>query len=290
METTIVYGGEQSMPFIYSNTGGAAYSEATRTFAVPQDWTKHGVQTLTLYFHGTAGNTGQLYVKINDTKVPYDGDATDITRPRWKQWNIDLASLGVDLQSVTTLTIGIEGSGASGIVYLDDIRLYRLTPEPAEEIWLEAEAADSITSPMNVYDDPGASGGQYIGTEDDITGDEMDAAPADGVATYSFTVAGGIYKILGRVIIPDGDSFWVRIPGAINLTPGEDPDQPGTGWVRWSDPPDGDNWHWEDVFSADHDTSVATNWTLPAGTYTLEIARREDGALLDAILITNNVE
>ena len=84
---------------------------------------------------------------------------------------------------------------------------------------------------------------------------------------------------------PDGDSFWVRIPGATNLTPGEDPDNPGTGWVRWSDPPDSDNWYWNDVFSGDHGNAVA-NWTLAAGTHTLEIARREDGALLDIIVIS----
>ncbi len=288
VETAIVHSGSQSMPFFYSNTGGAAYSEGERTFAVPQDWTKAGIQTLVLYFHGTPGNTGQLYVKVNGSKVVYDGDAGDIAKPRWKQWNIDLAPLGVNLQSVTTLAIGIDGNGAGGTLYLDDIRLYRLAPEivvPSEEIWIEAEAADTITEPMKTYDDPLASGGQYIGTEDGITGNEMDAAPADGVATYSFTVAGGTYKILGRVIIPSGDSFWVRIPGATDLTPGEDPDQPGTGWVRWSDPPDGDNWHWEEVFSGDHSGETA-NWTLPAGTHTLEIARREDGALLDVIVIS----
>ncbi len=130
VETTIVHGGKQAMPFFYSNTGGAAYSEGERTFAVPQDWTKAGVQTLALYFYGTAGNTGQLYVKVNGSKVVYDGDAGDIEQVQWNQWSIDLASLGVDPQNVTTLAIGIDGNGASGILYLDDIRLYRLAPEP----------------------------------------------------------------------------------------------------------------------------------------------------------------
>ncbi len=287
-ETAIVHGGSQAMPFFYSNTGTAAYSEGERTFAVPQDWTKAGVQTLALYFHGTPGNTGQLYVKVNGSKVVYPGDAGDIVRPRWKQWNIDLASLGVNLQSVTTLTIGIEGSGASGILYLDDIRLYRLTPEPSEEIWFEAEAADSITSPMKTYDDPLASGGRYIGTDDGIVGDEQDAAPADGVATYNFTVAGGIYKILGRVKPEQGNSFWFRIVGATNQTH-EDPDQPGTGWVRWNDIEAGADWHWDEVHSSDHGDAIV-NWTLPAGQHTLEIVRREDGGLLDAILITNDVD
>ncbi|GAI52551.1 unnamed protein product, partial [marine sediment metagenome] len=39
VETAIVHGGSQSMPFFYDNTGAAAYSEGKRTFAVPQDWT-----------------------------------------------------------------------------------------------------------------------------------------------------------------------------------------------------------------------------------------------------------
>jgi len=135
VETAIVHGGEQAMPFFYSNTGAAAYSEGERTFAVPQDWTATGVQTLTLYFHGTAGNTGQFYVKVNGSKVVYDGDAGNLTRAGWQAWNIDLASFVTNLQSVTTLAIGIDGNGASGTLYFDDIRLYARSPEfvtPAE--------------------------------------------------------------------------------------------------------------------------------------------------------------
>ncbi len=120
------------MPFFYSNTGGAAYSEAERTFAVPQDWTKAGVQTLVLHFHGSPGNTGQLYVKVNGSKVVYDGDAADIEQVQWSQWNIDLASLGVDLQIVTTLAIGIDDNGAGGTLYFDDIGVYGTVPEPPE--------------------------------------------------------------------------------------------------------------------------------------------------------------
>ncbi len=288
VETAIVHGGSQSMPFFYSNTGTALLSEGERTFAVPQNWTEAGVQTLVLYFHGTVGNTGQLYVKVNGSKVVYDGDAADIAKLRWNQWNIDLASLGVNLQSVTTLAIGIDGSGASGTLYLDDIRLYRMAPEiivPSEEIWIEAEAADTITDPMKTYDDPLASGGQYIGTDDGI-GDENDAAPADGVATYNFTAQGGTYKIEFRALITGGsNSFWVRIPSATDLTPGEDPDQPGSGWVSFNDISDGAAWHWDEVHSSDHSDAVA-NWTLAAGTHTLEITRREDGTLLDIIVIS----
>jgi len=127
-EKTIVHGGKQAMPLAYSNTAGKAYSEAERTFAVGQNWTKAGSQTLVLFFQGVAGNTGQLYVKINGSKVVYGGDAGDIAKSQWKQWNIALASLGVNLQRVTKLAVGIDGNGASGKLYFDDVRLYRLAP------------------------------------------------------------------------------------------------------------------------------------------------------------------
>jgi hypothetical protein len=129
-ERTIVHSGKQAMPVFYSNTGAAAYSEAERTFAAAQNWTQAGAATLVLYFHGTEGNTGQLYVKVNGTKVVYGGDAGDIAKPQWTQWNIDLAQLGIDLQNVTKLSIGIDGNGATGTLYVDDIRLYRLAPQP----------------------------------------------------------------------------------------------------------------------------------------------------------------
>jgi len=294
MEQGIVYGGTQSVPLMYDNST-ASLSEVTvdpANLPIGRNWTIGSPQTMVLWFHGQPSNalTERMYVKINGVKKVYPGDAGDIAEVRWKQWDIDLASVGTNLANVTQFVVGFERTGASGgtgTVLFDDIRLYREAPQvvvPSEEIWIEAEDADSITAPMKVYDDPTASGGKYIGTDIGI-GNESDTPPADGLATYSFTVQGGVYKATGRVIIPAGDSFWVRILGATDLTPGEDPDNPGTGWVRWSDPPDGDHWHWEDVFSGDHAGEVA-NWTLPAGSHTLEIARREDGALLDAIVIS----
>ncbi|MHC4508962.1 MAG: LamG-like jellyroll fold domain-containing protein, partial [Planctomycetota bacterium] len=134
VETTIVYTGGQSMPFFYSNTGGAAFSEATRTFAPGQDWTKHGIQTLELNFHGTSGNTGQLYVKVNGVKVPYDGDASNLAIPVWQTWNIDLKAVGANLQGVSSLAIGIDGNAAAGTLYFDDIRLHPLREPEATGI------------------------------------------------------------------------------------------------------------------------------------------------------------
>ncbi len=129
VETTTVHGGSQAMPLFYSNTGGATYSEATANVAdlqVGQDWTKGAPETLVLWIHGDLSNAAadQLYVKINDTKVMYDGD---LSVPIWKQWNVDLASLGINLSNITTLSIGVDGGG-SGMLYVDDIALYRTAP------------------------------------------------------------------------------------------------------------------------------------------------------------------
>jgi len=120
-EKTIVHGGRQSMPLQYNNTS-FAFSEGKRTFDSAQDWTARGIKTLSLFFAGAADNGGQLYVKINSTKVAYDGDAADLAKTDWQVWNIDLSTVG-DVSSVRSLTIGIEGSGTTGILYIDDIGL-----------------------------------------------------------------------------------------------------------------------------------------------------------------------
>jgi hypothetical protein len=122
-ERNTVHGGRQSMPLTYDNAT-ASYSEAEYAFSELQDWTLYGVKNLSLWFNGPAENTtGQLYLKINGKKVPYPGAADNIKAAQWTQWTVDLASLGVSLKSVRTLTIGVEGSGAVGTLFVDDIQL-----------------------------------------------------------------------------------------------------------------------------------------------------------------------
>jgi len=120
-EQTTVRSGKQAMPLFYDNAG-TSMSEAELTLA--QDWSASGVQSLVLSFHGAAANTGgQLYVKINGAKIPYDGSAVNLTKATWNLWSIDLSTAG-NVSDVTSLIIGVEGAGASGVVYIDDVRLY----------------------------------------------------------------------------------------------------------------------------------------------------------------------
>jgi len=142
METTSAMpGSTQSMPFYYGNSGGVA-SQTERTFAVPQDCTVGGAQTLSIAFSGQAGNTGTLYVKINNTKLTYPRAATNMAIGAWQAWNIDLSSLNV--QAVTKLQIGVNGSNASGMILIDDIRLHAeagkvITPtDPGNVNWVGA--------------------------------------------------------------------------------------------------------------------------------------------------------
>jgi hypothetical protein len=130
VEEDIVRSGGQSMPLTYDNTAAPFYSEAERTFAPAEDWTRAGAATLVLFFSGDPANTGgQVYVTINGVKAEFNGDAGAIAQPSWTQWNIDLASTGANLRDVTKLSVGVEG-GESGVLYVDDILLYRLAPAP----------------------------------------------------------------------------------------------------------------------------------------------------------------
>jgi len=120
-EQGIVRSGKQSMPLFYDNSA-AAMSEAE--LALNQDWTASGIKSLTLSFQGDPDNTGgQLYVKINGTKIAYDGVASKLSDASWNLWSIDLAAAG-NVGNVTSLIIGVDGAGADGVLYIDDVRLY----------------------------------------------------------------------------------------------------------------------------------------------------------------------
>ena len=130
-EETIVHGGNKSMPIVYDNTVGK--SEATLTLTDKRDWTVNGVNRLTIWFRGEFGNTAEtLYVALNGN-ARVDNDNPDAAlRGSWTQWNIPLqafADQGVNLPNITTITLGLSsGTGGTGMMYFDDIRLY--PPEP----------------------------------------------------------------------------------------------------------------------------------------------------------------
>jgi len=341
-EQFFVHGGDQAMPFFYSNAGGVTFSEAERTFADPQDWTKAAIQTLVLYLRadslsqaldttsslttdgsvgwfsqtansydgedaaqsggishdeesllqttvsgaGTAsfywkvsseldwdflefyiddllqdqtsgevdwqqmtytitapgshtlkwrymkdaaasggedtgwvdkfewdgggqpalipGNTGQLYVKVNGVKLDYPGNVADIEWMKWKIELADLASLGVNLQDVRTLAIGIAGDDASGTLYFDD---FLLEPDVQESITIIGPNGDfQLYKPGTGYTVTADLNGNYAqGVGDNLTvkgGGE--AVYSDGTTGTSVDCPGWISTIGPADLVGDG--------------------------------------------------------------------------------------
>jgi len=140
-EQTIVHSGRQSMPLFYDNSGPAYYSEATLPLSDTRDWTEEGVKILTLWFYGDPANVAEsMYVAVANatgpTAVVYHDNADAVLIDDWTQWNIDLeefSNAGVVLTNVDRLAIGFGNRnnpqlGGSGMVFIDDIRLYRPAP------------------------------------------------------------------------------------------------------------------------------------------------------------------
>jgi hypothetical protein len=130
-EETIVHSGNKSMPFTYDNAVGK--SEATLNLTSNNDWTVNGVDTLTIWFRGSAGNAAEtMYVTLNSSASVDNDNPNAAQIPSWTQWNIDLTRFvdqGVNLANVTSITIGLRSvTGGTGMLYFDDIRLYPPAP------------------------------------------------------------------------------------------------------------------------------------------------------------------
>jgi hypothetical protein len=129
VETEIVHGDSQSAPIFFDNTT-ASYSEvtiSTNELTIGSDWTVYTPDRLALWVYGDADNptTEQIYIKVNGIKAILEAD---LTLMDWQELSVDLATLGVNTSNVTTISIGIERAGANGgqgVVFVDDIRLYR---------------------------------------------------------------------------------------------------------------------------------------------------------------------
>lgn len=148
------------------------------------------------------------------------------------------------------------------------------TDVPPTYVWLEAEAG-SPTAPLRTLRDGAASGGRYVRAPKDRT--STDVPPADGRATYRFSVAeAGTYRVWGRVIVQDTgtDSFWIRMDGG--------------DWVRWNEIDAGTAWHWDAVHDTDNGNAVV-DFRLSSGVHTLEVAYRERRAQLDKLLVTDDL-
>jgi hypothetical protein len=151
--------------------------------------------------------------------------------------------------------------------------------QASETFWIEGEAGRGganakITSPLLIKDDNAASNGSYI--EVLAGNDSKTTMPAsEGVTSLNFITEGsGTFRIWARVQAPtDGDdSFWVKMDNG--------------SAIKWNEIPLGSSWHWV-LVKAEGASNPAT-FSLSAGAHTLNIAYREDGTRLDAVVVTSD--
>jgi hypothetical protein len=133
-----VYQGGRALRFEYENQYDPYFTEMTRTFDDPQDWTMGDIATLSLVFRGREDNVVQpMHVRIEDAA----SQAHSVAHPHdhavqarlWQGWDIPLAQFGaggVGLTAVKKITLRIGSGSVSGqvsedrnILYVDAVRL-----------------------------------------------------------------------------------------------------------------------------------------------------------------------
>jgi len=141
-EQTIVHGGAQSMPLLYTNEAGVTNSEAALTLAQTRDWTEEGVGELSIWYRGNAANAADpLYMAISNAAgapaIVANEDTAAAQARTWKQWVIPLQAFvdqGINLVNVDKIAIGLgsksgmAATGGTGTIFFDDIALYRSQP------------------------------------------------------------------------------------------------------------------------------------------------------------------
>ncbi len=133
-------------------------------------------------------------------------------------------------------------------------------------IWLEAECGQA-GSLWNKPADSGASNGQYVTIQPGNNSTASAPTNTAGFINYPVTIAqSGTYFLLARVQgqTANDDSFWVRMDGG--------------AWVMWN------NW-WNPAWVW---VQFPNSFNLNAGSHTLTIAYREDGARLDKLNINTS--
>ncbi len=141
-EQTIVHGGSQSMPLLYTNEAGITNSEASLGLTALRDWTQGSVAELSLWFRGGSSNAAEpLYVAISNSAgapaVAAHDDSEAALASGWKQWLIPLQAFvdqGINMSNVDKIAIGLGSisgmavAGGSGTMFIDDIALYQSVP------------------------------------------------------------------------------------------------------------------------------------------------------------------
>jgi hypothetical protein len=203
-EESIVHSGNKSMPLYYDNTVGK--SEATMNLTSNSDWTVKGVDTLTIWYIGSSDNAAEtMYVTLNGSATVDNENPDAALAAVWTEWNIPLqafADQGVNLSNVTSIIIGLRSvTGGTGILYIDDVRLYPPVPTaPSDTNLMGWWKLDESSGTVAVD-----SSGQ--GNNGSLNGTAMTWMPGDGMI-------GGALSFDGTA----SDADYVEISSAVIST------------------------------------------------------------------------
>jgi len=165
---TINHSGGHSAPMKYDNTS-YNYSEVkaeTSKLAIGPDWSLGNPGIMEIWFRADANDvnepvTDKLYAAFNGgSRIYFDGDASAIRKTLWTNFEVPLT--GINLNNITSVTIGVEKIGATGgmgTIYIDDIRLGVLVTEVnpgTENLIARYEMEDNVKD---------TSGSGFDGTE-----------------------------------------------------------------------------------------------------------------------------
>jgi arabinoxylan arabinofuranohydrolase len=208
-----------------------------------------------------SSTTIQIFAEFNDghvddvtNKVIYDNPSPEIAT----------ISNGV-VQAASEGEVDITVSYQGELGEAKSLTLH-VTVSTGSGVWLEAECG-TVGSLWNIVADNNASHGQYVTIQSG--NNSTDVAPTDpsGFLTFTFNIsAGGTYTLYTRIICPNAndDSFWLKIDNG--------------SFAMWNNITPSSSWTW---------TSFPSTYNLNAGSHTLIIAYREDGARLDKLWITS---
>ncbi|MCW0483263.1 T9SS type A sorting domain-containing protein [Prolixibacteraceae bacterium A06] len=183
-------------------------------------------------------------------------------------WTINGVEIATGESPTVTLPIGAhnitltleDGDGNSSS---DEVVV---TVKEVSGIWLEAECG-AVGSLWNTETDDNASNGKYVTIKSGNNSNDNAPTDASGLITYSFEISeAGSYKLYARVICPNAndDSFWLKMNSG--------------SFDSWNGIGPSSSWEW---------FAYPNSYNLSAGTHTLTIGYREDGAKLDKLWLTN---
>lgn len=243
--------------------------------ALPANWLETSCSAMFAYILGRGIERGLLPASYHDAAARgYQGVLATISTGSDGLTNLVETVIGTSAGELAyylaqpRLTNDWHGLGAFLIMH----EQFNKRPANAVTVWREAESG-SLTAPLLVRSDAKASGKKAVLVRDGAN--SIGSVPDKSRLRIAFSVPRtDRYRIWARVIAPTAsdNSFWLRVDGG--------------AWRAWDGITLGRSWHWADVH-----TTAASGETLllnlAAGSHTLDLAHREDGARIDRLLITN---